>query len=343
MIPGLEGQFAPEAGYLNTASLGVPPQAALDSLRDTLEDWQRGRLQAADFDPDVARARAAWARLSNVPVSQVAIGSAVSEMVGLVAAAHPDGSRVLTAQGEFTSVSFPFLAHADRGIELVELPLADLAAAVRPGDLVAVSAVQSATGEPADLAGIRSATTAAGARLLVDSTQACGWFPVDGSEIDYLVCGGYKWLLSPRGTAYLSVRPELLDGLRPLNAGWYAGEKPWESIYGAPLRLAADARRFDISPAWFSWRGAAIALELLADLDIEQVRRHNVALANRFLNALGQPEGNSAIVTVGAEAAAEKLAAAGVRTAIRAGRVRASFHLYNTTDDVDRAVGALLG
>jgi selenocysteine lyase/cysteine desulfurase len=30
-----------------------------------------------------------------------------------------------------------------------------------------------------------------------------------------------------------------------------------------------------------------------------------------------------------------------VRTAVRAGRVRASFHLYNTTDDVDRAVKAL--
>jgi selenocysteine lyase/cysteine desulfurase len=30
-----------------------------------------------------------------------------------------------------------------------------------------------------------------------------------------------------------------------------------------------------------------------------------------------------------------------VRTAIRAGRVRASFHLYNDTDDVNRAVAAL--
>ncbi|MGR7002951.1 hypothetical protein ACU686_41565 [Yinghuangia aomiensis] len=42
----------------------------------------------------------------------------------------------------------------------------------------------------------------------------------------------------------------------------------------------------------------------------------------------------------GAEAA---LAAAGVRAAVRAGRVRASFHVYSTEHDVDMAVEALRG
>ena len=41
--------------------------------------------------------------------------------------------------------------------------------------------------------------------------------------------------------------------------------------------------------------------------------------------------------------AEEKLRAAGVRTAVRAGRVRASFHIYSTEDDVDRALAALRG
>jgi len=39
--------------------------------------------------------------------------------------------------------------------------------------------------------------------------------------------------------------------------------------------------------------------------------------------------------------AAERLAAAGVRAAVRAGRARVSFHLYNTQADVDRALEAL--
>jgi hypothetical protein len=43
------------------------------------------------------------------------VGGSVSALVGLVAAAVPDGARVLVAEGEFTSVSFPFAAHAGRG------------------------------------------------------------------------------------------------------------------------------------------------------------------------------------------------------------------------------------
>jgi len=39
----------------------------------------------------------------------------------------------------------------------------------------------------------------------------------------------------------------------------------------------------------------------------------------------------------------ERLAAAGIRAAVRAGKVRASFHVYTTTDDVDRALDALNG
>jgi selenocysteine lyase/cysteine desulfurase len=295
---------------------------------------------------NVNRARTAWAALNGVHVDQVAIGSAVSEFVGLIAAGLPDNARVLVAQGEFTSLTFAFMANAERGVTVREVPLAELASEVSstghgPADLVAVSAVQSADGRLADLAAIRQATQQVGAKMLVDTTQSSGWLPLDCSEFDFVVCGGYKWLLSPRGTAYLAVRPGLLDSIRPLAAGWYAGAEPWTSIYGGPLRLAASARRFDISPAWFAWLGAAESLELLAGLDLQQVRAHNLALANQFLTALGQPVGNSAIVTVDASNAVERLAAHGVRTAVRAGRVRASFHLYNNEDDVELAVSAL--
>jgi selenocysteine lyase/cysteine desulfurase len=45
---------------------------------------------------------------------------------------------------------------------------------------------------------------------------------------------------------------------------------------------------------------------------------------------------------VDAPGADEKLRKAGVRAAVRAGRVRASFHLYTTDADVDQAVTALV-
>ena len=341
MIESVSGEFDQDPGFLNTASLGIPPLSALAALDAVHRDWRKGSLQPPDFDRDVNRARAAWAQLSGVPVSQVAVGAAVSEFVGLVAASLPDDARVLTATGEFTSVIFPFLAHADRGVRVDELPLDELAGFDGPADLIAVSAVQSSDGAVADLGAIRAAASRSGAALLLDTTQSCGWLPIDCSGVDYVVCAGYKWLLCPRGTAFFSVRPDRMESVRPLAAGWYAGDDPWTSIYGSPLRLAAGARRFDISPAWFAWTGAAESLELLAGLDMGEVHDHDVALAGRFLRGLGKPGRSSAIVTIDSPGAAEKLAAAGVRSAVRAGRVRASFHLYNTKADVDLAVAAL--
>jgi selenocysteine lyase/cysteine desulfurase len=333
--------FAPDPGYLNTASLGVPPIATVSAVSEVLAAWQRGQLSPPDFDAHVRRARIAWASITGVDVGQVAIGATVSELVGLIAAALPDGARVVMAEGEFTSLLFPFLAQADRGVVVDELPLEELAGFSGPANLVAVSAVQSSDGRVADMAAIQRAAREAGARVLVDTTQSAGWLPLDGSTLDYVVCGSYKWLLCPRGTSFLSVSPEAMADLRPIAAGWYAGDEPWTSIYGSPLRLAADARRFDHSPAWFCWVGAATSLELLAGIDREQVHAHNVGLADSFLAGIGQPPQHSAIVTFEASGATEALAAAGVRTAVRVGRVRASFHLYNDERDVQLAVDAL--
>jgi selenocysteine lyase/cysteine desulfurase len=336
-----QARFAAEPGYLNTASLGVPPAAAVERMTEILDRWRRGRLSPPDFDTDVARARAAWAAISQVPVETVAIGATVSEFVGLIAAALPDGARVVIPRGEFTSLLFPFLVHADRGVTVEEVELEELAGFRGPADLVAVSAVQSSDGRIADLDAVEVAARAAGARLLVDTTQSCGWLPLDASRFDYTVCGAYKWLLCPRGTAFMSVRAEAADTLRPLAAGWYAGDDPWQSVYGTPLRLAPDARRFDTSPAWFSWAGAVPSLELLAGIDRAALHAHNVALADAFLTRLGEKPRGSAIATVERSGAAEALEAAGIRAAVRAGRARVSFHLYNTDADVDMGVDAL--
>lgn len=340
-MEALTSSCSPDPGYLNTASLGVPPAATIEVMTSLLDRWRHGQLSPPDFDDHVRRARSAFARLAAVPVDSVAIGASASELVGVVAASLPDGARVVTAQGEFTSLLFPFLAHADRGVTVDELPLEELAGLQGPADLVAVSAVQSSDGRVADLAAIGPAARAAGARILVDTTQSCGWLPLDGTVFDYQVCAAYKWLLAPRGTAFLAVAADVLDGLRPIAAGWYAGEEPWTSIYGSPLRLAESARRLDVSPAWFSWAGAAESLELLASLDRAAVQAHDVGLANAFRAALGLPASDSAIVTVDAPDAAEALAREGIRSAVRAGKVRLSFHVYNDSTDVALAVGAL--
>jgi selenocysteine lyase/cysteine desulfurase len=164
-------EFAAAPGYLDTASVGVPPSATVEAMRDAMQAWAEGRTRPQDFDPVVAEARASFARLVGVDAADVCIGNQVSPLAGLVAASIPDGARIVAAEGDFTSVLFPFLTQADRGVEVAIVPLADIADAVDGRThLVAVSAVQSASGELADLDAIAAAAAAHGARTFVDAT-----------------------------------------------------------------------------------------------------------------------------------------------------------------------------
>ena len=336
--------FPRARGYLNTASLGLPPTPVGEALAAAIETWSAGAADPPGYDAVVAAARESFAGLVGVPASSVAVGSQVSGFVGLVAASLPAGSVVVCPEGEFTSVLFPFLVQQPRGVTVRVVPFASLAEAITPDvAAVAFSLVRSNDGRLADLEGITAAATAAGVLILVDATQAAGWLPIRAGEIDVLVAGAYKWLLSPRGTAFMTVRPGLLDQIVPAHAGWYAGGQPWDSIYGMPLRLAADARRFDLSPAWLSWVGTAPALGVIAGLGIEAIHRHDTALAASCSRALGLPFAGSAIVSVPLAAGFDPGRLEGITAAMRAGNLRLCFHLYNTPDDVDRVVDALQG
>jgi len=344
-LEAARGEFDAEVVYLNTATLGLPPRRCLTAVQAALREWQAGRADPVDYDAPLAAARRAYAGLVTIDPTLVAVGSQVSVFAGLVAAGVPAGSEVLTAVGDFTSILFPFHAQAARGVSVREVALEEIADAVSSATtLVAVSAVQSADGRLVDLDRLEQACAVTGTRVLLDTTQAVGWLPIDASRFAYTVCGGYKWLLAPRGTAYLTVQGELLDSLVPHTAGWYAGARPWESIYGGPLRLAPDARRFDVSPAWHAWIGAAPSLELLAGIGVPALHAHAVGLADEFRAGTGLPSGNSAIVSAIAEPEVpELMQTAGIIGSVRAERLRLSFHVSTTPQDVARAVDVLSG
>lgn len=338
-------EFAPEVAYLDTPTMGLPPRATLTALRAALDAWSDGTTRAADFDLAVAGCRDSYARLVGVDPERVAVASQTSALVGLVAASLPPGTQVLVAEGDFTSLTFPFLAQAGRGITVREVPLEHLLDEIGPDvDVVAVSAVQSRDGRVTDLDALAEACDSAGARALVDATQAAGWLPVSAGRFAWTVASGYKWLLGPRGTAYLTVADGQEDQMVPHSANWYAGEDRWSSIYGSPLRLARDARRFDLSPAWHSFVGAAPALELLLEVGRDALHAHAVGQADRFRAGLDLPPSGSAIVSLAVDdEAPARLQGAGVAGAVRDGRLRLGFHVSTSTDDVDRAVEALSG
>lgn len=340
-LADLRAQFADSAGYLAACTVGLSTAGTREAV---VAEYSR-RPDVGEYSRAVEATRSHFATLVGVTPDRVAIGSQTSVQVSIIAAALPDGAEVLVPEGEFSSLVLPFV-HAGRGIRVRAVPLGDLAAGVAADTaLVAFSLVQSASGEVADVDAICAAASRMGARTLCDATQAVGWMPVDASRFDALVCHAYKWLCAPRGVAFLTLTEDYARTLRPVHAGWYAGDDPWASCYGGGAVLAGCARRFDVSPSWQAFVGAEPALEAFAKADMTALRRHVLDLAADFRSRIGlaQPERPSAIVTWpdadGGDLAS--LTAAGVTASGRSGRARVAFHVFNDLDDVDLAAGAL--
>jgi selenocysteine lyase/cysteine desulfurase len=334
-------EFDGADGFLDTATYGVPPLFVADGLRDCVQSWQRGSLELSAFIESITASRAAYASLVGADAHRVAMGSSASSVIGLVAASVPDNTRVATVRGEYTSVTYPFAAQAGRGVTVTELPLGRLEDSAGEFDVVAVSLVQSANGAVLDVASLRRSIADSDTVTVIDVAQALGWQNMELPWADITVGVSYKWLLAPRGVAWMSLSERMFDVLVPHVANPFATEDLWSSLYGLPMRLAADARQFDSSPAWFSVFGAGLSLPWLASLDRAAVEAHTVGLANRLRGELQLAPADSAIVSIPGRRSADALHEAGIRASVRAGALRVGFHLYNTEADLDRLVDAL--
>ena len=80
------------------------------------------------------------------------------------------------------------------------------------------------------------------------------------------------------------------------------------------------------------------ALELIEQIGVDRIHAHDLALANRFRAGIGLEPGDSAIVCAELQGADERLREANIIAAVRGGRLRTSWHVYNTEADVDRVL-----
>jgi selenocysteine lyase/cysteine desulfurase len=189
-------EFVGAEGFLNSPTYGLPPRFLIDALQDCIADWQAGTMEASSFDEPVRVGRAGYAALIGVPVDSVAMGGNVSAVLGLVATAVPDGSRVATLAGEFTSATFPFAAQAGRGVTVTELAPEQLVSTAADFDVVTASLVQSANGAVLDVDTLRNTVAGTDTLTVLDTTQALGWKQVDVGWADVTAAAVYKWLRS---------------------------------------------------------------------------------------------------------------------------------------------------
>lgn len=348
---------------------GAPPGAepVVQALRQAVSAWSSGEFDQHAWSAAPGEARGLFARLVGVDPATVSTHGSLAEAAATVAGSLPSDPRaglgkIVVAAEEFRSNLFPWLARQADGYEVVTVPARagatrteDLAGAVTKGTVLhAVSEVTSREGQRLDLPALRAVTDGVGARLFVNLTQSLGALRFDAGAVrpDYLAVHGYKWLLCPRGAAWLVTRPDRVQELRPLAPNWKSTGPPY-GYFGGPLRLAVDAGRCDASPAWFPWIGACAALRLLGSLDAGRVERHCLDLAAQFtshaatIGLLRVTDGPlSQIVVLGTDHAdwiVGRLREWGIRATALGDRVRFGFHYFNNDHDVSITLRALQG
>jgi cysteine desulfurase / selenocysteine lyase len=358
--------------YLNQASLGLIPEPAVDAMKTFLKQTARFGNLYLDDDQEAALldgVRSAGAGVLGTSSEAVAVVSGASEGLGQVTSLlGPVRGTVLLVGSDFPSVTYPWLAAAERGgisVRFIEDRAdrdltQDLVEAIDPGTaVVAFGVVQYATGTRVDAGRVGERAHEVGARVVVDATQLAGAGVVDmiGWGADAVVTSGYKWLSAHGGVALLALASDLVNRVPGL-VGWMGAENPFD-LDPLTLRLSDDARRVELSTmSYVSAIGLESSIAMLSSVGFERVDQHARRLATHLVDRVAElgwrpfrppsdPSAAPHIVSLrhadhDPAVTAERLASeARIVCGRRADGLRISLHAYNDGDDVDRLVEAL--
>jgi selenocysteine lyase/cysteine desulfurase len=337
------------ARYAREAQAPTP-----DILRGWLAEKARARLAIAEL------VGAEAGEIAFMPNTTVAVATVANGM-GLRA-----GDRVIGFEGDYPANVLPWRRWKRYGVEHLLAPapdgLPDLDAFERLVDtrtrVVAVSSVCFWSGARAPLEDIVRIAHAAGARVLVDAVQSVGALRLDlrAVPVDFLACGGLKWMLSPMGIAFLFVRRALLGEIEVTEPGADSNAPPLPYL-DYRERLRDDAARFEggTQPTGNVFAiGASAAMFL--ELGLERVEaavlanagRLTAGLLERGYHVLGSrdPARVSGIIAFRHRAepnaaVVDTLARRGVRCIEREGWVRFAPHFYHRPAELDRVLAAL--
>ena len=330
------------------------------ALSRYLHDKSSGMAGRIAQEAEIARARAGIARLWGVDVGSIGLVSNVAEGVSIVADSlnWQHGDNIVIDADEYPSVVGPFLLrrHPTVTIRQARGTEADRYATCinERTRVIGVSYVSYLTGERHDLHALRLLADKVGALLVVDFTQASGYLPIDAAAADFAFSACYKWMLGITGVAVAYWNRSRQPDWSPATAGWHSFA-PGSRGYDDPPPLRDDAMRFTRgNPAHAPVYVLAQALEYLAGYDMQDVQAHVQTLTTAMLARLralqlptltpADPARHGASVCVPssrAQAIVDGMAQNGVLAWNGQGRVRFSFHGYNSAPDVDRAIDAL--
>jgi cysteine desulfurase/selenocysteine lyase len=364
-----------DATYLNLAAQSPMPKVAHRAVQTAIE-WKKFPHRIADsaYFEVPNRIRASIAKLIGGQPDEIALTTGASSGMSAVAygLTWKPGDEVLTAKGEFPleyATWKPMEAREGIVMKVVTprhrfITADDFLAAITPETrLVSVSHVRFDNGVLLDAPRIAAACHAQGALLLLDVSQSCGGMPLNVSELgaDFLVCAGYKWLLSPYGTGFFWSKNKHTKKMRPGPFYWAAAEgaENFSSLSFENPKPVPGARRWDMAETsnYFNFAAMDASLQFVLQVGPETVTAHNRKVIDFLFERLPKDRCVPAspldsarrgpygcFVARSPEKTVElyqKLVKEKIITSLREGNIRVSPHLYNTERDIDRLIAAI--
>jgi cysteine desulfurase / selenocysteine lyase len=364
-----------DATYLNFAAHAAIPRVALNAVQASVEAKRRPHIVDDQSFFSVARSlRHTLATLIGASQDDIALTSGAG--AGLAAIAYAlkwsAGDEVIIAGGEFPAhyaTWKPMEAREGIKVQITHpqgqfIQSDDLIAAMTPRTrVISVSHVRFDDGSILDASSLAAACKRNGTLLVLDVSQSCGAIPMDVRSLgaDFIVCAGYKYLLSPWGTGFLWAKPENADLLRPGPYNWlsqdvetfarlnYVDPNPARTLSRWDAAQASSIYNFNFSVMEASARFVLNATPAL-------IHDHNQFLIDYFFERLpdgyrlasprqASHRGVFGCIEVGSRGDTESLYQT-LRdeqfvVALREGKIRVAPHLLNSTQDMDRLLVSL--
>ena len=356
MVRSMEGSYANVHRGLHTLA------------NETTEAFETARESVARFLNAETPDNIVWTKGGTEAINLVAAGIGQSTQ---------PGDEIIVSEMEHHSNIVPWhLLRERRGAVLKWIPVLDdgsldmaaYAELLGPRTkVVAVTHMSNVLGTVNPVAEISRLAHAVGAKVLIDGCQGAVHAAPDVQAIgcDFYVFTGHK-LYGPSGIGALYGTAEALEALPPYQGG---GEMI-ETVERDRVTYAKPPHRFEAgTPPIVEAIGLGAAIEWLSQFDRSAVAAHEQSLYDHarrrldgvnWLRVIGEAEGKGAILTFTVDGAhahdiAQVMDRYGV--AVRAGlhcaeplakrfgltsSARASFALYNTTEDADAFVDALI-
>ena len=357
--------------YLNSAAVSPIPTTAIAAINAQLTDVaNNGSNNFNDWVATKNRARALVAEMLGVRREQVAFMRNTSDGFASVAngLSWTNTDNIVSFEQEFPSNFYPWRMVRDRfGVELRLSPerngridLDELTAMIDSNTkLVAISAVQFASGFKADLERIGRTARNVDALFAVDIIQGLGatGFDLPAQFVDIAAGASHKWLCAPEGCGILYMSDRARERVEPTFIGWISVETPWDFVDRAqpfkPNALAMESGTgasalfygLEQSLRLLHETGLAKIDAYLGELTDELCRR--VAAKNYdILSSRANGEKSSIVCIkhrggIHCNQIAEHLQNEGIIVSPRNDRLRVAPHFYNNLEDIERLVSAL--